>query len=464
MSVPFVSPYVALAVVLTGVLIAPLDTAVNVAFPAITGAFDLELPEIRWTVILYVLTYGCLMLVGGRLGDLYGYRRVYGAGLAVAAASFAACALAPGYELLLAARIGQGVGTALVLGCGPALALSLFPESERTRVLGYYASMFAVGTLLGLLAGGVLVAVFGWRSVFWMRLPLALAALALLHRVPAAPLHPGTRAFDAAGCMLLAVGTAAFVLALALPGGTRPWCALLALAAYVGFVVNESRVAEPIMRPALFRNLRFTVLNLLNIAANLAAFAVPLLGPYYFARVSGLDASGAGLQLGVWAGGTLAGAALAARLGRRYGLRRTGFFGVALCVAGLACVATWDARTGLIAAGAALIVQGFGVGLFQVAYADSVVATLPRKDRGVAGSLTMLTRVLGVVVGATLFTALFHQTESSAIAAGLPAGDAFIEGFRYVFRCAAAGLAACLVVSLVVSFVSSRDRDVGHAP
>ena len=447
------SPYVALAVVLAGVLVAPLDTAVNVAFPAITGAFGLELPEIRWAVILYVLTYGGLLLVGGRLGDLYGYRRVYGTGLAVAAASFAACALAPGYELLLAARIGQGLGTALVLGCGPALALSLFPESERTRVLGYYASIFAFGNLLGLVAGGVLVGGFGWRSVFWMRVPLALSALALLHRVPAAPLQRGARAFDAAGSMLLAVWTVAFVFALALPGGTRPWLALLAVAAFVGFVVNESRVVEPIMRPALFRDARFTILNLLNIAANLAAFAVPLLGPYYFVRVSSLDASGVGLQLGVWAGGTLAGAALAAPLGRRYGLRRTGFFGVALCVAGLAFVATWGTRTGLIAAGAALIVQGSGVGLFQVAYADSVIATLPQKDRGVAGSLTMFTRMLGVVGAATLFTALFHAAESSAIAAGSPADEAFIEGFRYVFRCAAAGLAACLVVSLV----SSRD-------
>jgi MFS family permease len=445
------SPYVALAVVLAGVLVAPLDTAVNVAFPAITGAFDLDLPEIRWAVIVYVLTYGGLMLVGGRLGDLYGYRRVYRAGLAVAAASFAACALAPGYGFLLAARIGQGVGVAFVLGCGPALALSLFPESERTRVLGYYASIFAFGNLLGLVAGGVLVAGFGWRSVFWMRVPLALAALALLPRVPAAPLQPGVRAFDAAGSTLLAVSTAAFVFALALPGGSRPWLALLATGAFAGFVLNESRVVEPIVRPALFRDVRFAVLNLLNIAVNLAAFAVPLLGPYYLVRVSGLDASAVGLQLGMWAGGTLAGAALAAPLGRCCGLRRTGFFGVALCVAGLALVATWGARTGSIAAGAALLVQGFGVGLFQVAYADSVIATLPQKDRGVAGSLTMFTRVLGVVVGAALFTALFHAAESAAIAAGSPADDAFIEGFRYVFRCAAAGLAACLFVSLVSS-------------
>src|SRR5262245_65511020 len=114
-------PHLALAVVLAGALIAPLDSGVNVAFPAITTAFSLDLPEIRWLVMLYVLTYGSLMIVGGRLGDLHGYRRVFGTGLCVVAVSFSACALAPAYDILLAARVGQGLGVALVLGCGPAL-------------------------------------------------------------------------------------------------------------------------------------------------------------------------------------------------------------------------------------------------------------------------------------------------------------------------------------------------------
>ena len=123
--------------------------------------------------------------------------------------------------------------------------------------------------------------------------------------------------------------------------------------------------------------------------------AVPLLGPYYFARASGLDAIGIGSQLGVWAGGILVGAALAERLGRRIGLERAGLLGVALCAAGLALVGTWSAETGPAAAAVALAVQGFGVGTFQVAYADRVMATLPRRDHGVAGSLTMLGTLRG---------------------------------------------------------------------
>jgi len=459
-----VRPRLALAVVLAGASVAPLDTAVNVAFPAITAAFGLDLPEIRWLVMLYVLTYGALMLVGGRLGDLHGYRRVFGFGLGVVAVSFAACALAPRYEVLLASRIGQGVGVALVLGCGPALALSQFPEGERTRVLGHYTSMLAFGGAVGVLAGGALVDLYGWQSVFWMRVPLALGALTLLRLVSAAPARSGDRPFDAAGAMLLAAWTGAFVLALAAADETRMWLALLAVCAFAGFVVRGSRIAEPILRPALFRDARFTILNLLSIATNLAAFAVPLLGPFYFARVSGLDALGIGSQLGVWAGGALAGAALAERLGRQFGLERSGFVGIALCVAGLASVGTWSAQTGLVAAAAALFALGFGAGVFQVAYADRVMATLPRRDRGVTGSLTMLTRMLGVAAGATLLTALLRDAEAAALNAGAGMEEAFLEGFRFAFRCAAAGLGACLAVGLVTEYINrlraSRSRRV----
>jgi len=446
---------VALTIVLGGALVAPLDTSVNVAFPAITDAFALELPAIRWIVILYMLTYGAMMLVGGRLGDLYGYRRVFGVGLGIVAGSFAACALAPGYAVLLAARAAQGVGMALVLGCGPALALSLYEDSARTRVLGYYAAMFAFGTALGPLAGGVLIGPFGWQSVFWMRVPLALCVLLLLRLVPAAP-QAGNRAFDTAGAALLALSTGTLVLAIALPGAGGLWLALVAVVVFLVFVLREARAAEPILRPALFRDAAFTILNLLNIAVNVAAFAVLLLGPYYFVRVNGLGALGIGLLLAVWAGGTLAGAAFAERLGRRVGLRRIGTVGVALCVAGLGFTGFWDAATSLAAAGAALFVQGLGVGLFQVAYADRVLAALPREDRGVAGSLTMLTRMLGIVGGATLFAALFRDAEGAALAAGLPPGDAFLEGFRFAFRCAAAGLGACLVAEKVSGTFSVR--------
>ena len=133
--------------------------------------------DIRWVVIAYVLTYASLMLVFGRLGDLLGYRRIFQLGLLVSAAGFAACSLAPTYPLLLLGRMLQGVGIALTLSCAPALAISLFEENERTRVLGVYAAITAAGSALGPLVGGFLVERWDWQAVFWFRAPLVLRRL-----------------------------------------------------------------------------------------------------------------------------------------------------------------------------------------------------------------------------------------------------------------------------------------------
>src|SRR5580704_17006445 len=128
-------PALGLAIVGLGASLAPLDIAVNVALPAITAHFGLALGDVQWLVICYVLVYGSLMLVCGKLGDLFGHRLIFRIGLVVSAIGCAACAAAPDWPLFLWARASQGIGTALALSCTPALATSLFPESARTRAL-----------------------------------------------------------------------------------------------------------------------------------------------------------------------------------------------------------------------------------------------------------------------------------------------------------------------------------------
>ena len=187
---------IGLLIVGLGIIAAPLDTAVNIAFPSITRAFDLQVQDIRWVVIAYVLTYASLMLVFGRLGDLLGYRRIFQLGLLVSAVGFVACSLAPSYRLLLLGRMLQGVGIALTLSCAPALAISLFEERERTRVLGIYAAITAAGAALGPLLGGFLVERAAWPAVFWSRAPLVLLALALSWLIPATPRLGSVRGFD----------------------------------------------------------------------------------------------------------------------------------------------------------------------------------------------------------------------------------------------------------------------------
>ena len=415
-------------------MVVPLDSALNIAFPAITAHFGLALPEIQWIVICYVLTYGSLMLGIGRLGDIFGHARVFRAGLAWSALAYLLCAWAPGYGGLLACRVLQGIGAALVISCGPALVTGWFAEALRPRVLGLYTLMFAAGSVLGPSLGGLLVARFGWEAVFWFRTPIALAALLLL-RGAGGP-SPGVRApFDLLGAALLALAIGSLLLAINRLGGgglaALP-LGLVFLAALWGFLRQSRRSAHPVIALHYFRLPGFAALNLANALVNLAAFAVLLFVPYYLTRVAGLPVALAGLVLAASPAGAMLAAAPGGWLLGRVPARRMAGAGIGLVAAGLGLMALWGAATPPALLVLALLLHGAGLGLLQLSYTDSVTATLPRQDRGVAGSLAMMTRTLGVVTAASLLTLLFAGLQGGASSA-----EAFLAAFRGTFALAA---------------------------
>lgn len=428
-----------LAPVALGTLIVPLDSAVNVAFPAMVAAFGLAVPEIQWVVICYVLTYGSLMLAVGRLGDIFGHARVFRFGLAWSTASYLMLTFVPDYGALLASRVLQGVGAALVLGCGPALATALFPETMRARALAAYAATVAAGATIGPLLGGVLVEAFGWQAVYWFRAPIALAALLLSAHLPAAPRDGPREPFDAPGAVLL-VATVATIL-LAVNRAPAPLSLVLAAAAVAcaaGFAWRSRLAPRPIIDLGLFRRPGFAALNLANAMVTFAGFAVMLLVPFYLARIAGLEAGVLGLVLATGPAGGMLGSWLGGRAVMRFGSRAVLVAGAVLNAVGLLAIAPWGVGTAMPLLVAALLVQGIGLGLFTLAYTDEVTATMRREDRGVAGSLTMLTRTFGVVGAASLLTLLLGATEAAQLAQGRPAAEAFLIAFGRAFLVAGA--------------------------
>lgn len=444
---------VGLVVVGIGTLIGPLDSAVNIAFPDITGSFGLPLRMIQWVVVCYVLTYASLMLVFGKLGDLFGYKRIFLAGLLLSGGALALCALAPAFGWLLFFRSLQGVGTALVLSCGPALATSLFPESERSRVLGAYTMMFVIGSALGPFLGGFLVEAFDWRAVFWFRVPIALLAFALLRTLPDAPKSGGRGAFDLLGAALLAASLAAALLALNFAARVEAgWAEPLALAlvaalGFAAFAWRQRRFAEPLIRLEVFANLDFTVLNLANAILNLVAFSVLLLVPYFLVRATDLSLSAAGAVLASGPLGSVLAAPLGGWLAGRTRPNRIAFLGALLVAGGIIATSTWGEAPAVGFMVATLFAQGFGFGLFMVCYLDVVAGTLAPGDRGVAGSLAMVTRTIGVVTAATGLTLVFQGLERAALAGGATAPAAFLSGFQETFLLAGGLLLAFLLAT-----------------
>jgi MFS family permease len=439
-----IRPLFGLVIVGLGAALGPFDGAVNLALPAITAHFGLALSQVQWLVICYVLVYGTLMLVCGKLGDLFGHRLIFRVGLISSAAGCTLCALAPDWSLVLCARASQGVGTALVLSCGPALATSLYPEQRRVAALAGFAASQALAAAAGPLLGGVLIALSGWQAVFWVRVPIALAALAASGLLPRLPRRPDT-AFDALGAGLLALWMSAAILSLAfaqrddIAVGIKPALLLFAVLGFAAFVWREQRFSEPIIRPALFADPTFAVPNVMNLLANLASFAILLLTPYYLLNELHLSVAVGGMILAVPFVGAIGGASLAARLVPRLGQRRVAFAGAALQAVALIAVGRGTADTSLAAVIVVLMGAGIGQGLMNVAYTDIVTGTLAQRDRGVAGSLALLTRTLGIVIGASVLSALF------AAGAGQPA--VFVAGYGFAFTVAGAGLATALLVS-----------------
>ena len=450
-------------VVCLGTLVVPFDSSVNVAFPSIVRGLAIPIPSIQWVVIAYTLTYAALMLAFGRVGDILGYRCIFLIGTAWSAVAFLACAWSPDFSSLLVARTLQGVGAAMALSCGPALATSLFPEIERTRVLGLYTMVFGFGGILGTILAGALVARWGWPAVFWFRAPISLVAFMLAWTLPSDRRAAAGLRFDIPGAVLLIVGITALLLTLnQLQHFGEPalliGAALLAAASLGGFIVWESRVSQPLLDLRYFRNKDFAVANGSHVLLNLAGFSVMLLVPFYLDRFGGLSVPQSGAVLSASAVGLMLASPAAGRMARFVSPRRLALVGAVAMTAGQLSISTTGELPALPILMGGMLIQGAGLGLFQVAFFDIVTAALPREDRGVAGSLVMMTRTVGVVTGATTLMLVFRTIEASGLASGTAPTQAFINGFRGVFLMATAISAMVVAVGLLCGWWRPEDQ------
>ncbi len=420
-----------LLVVGLGTAVVPLDASVNVAFPQIAAHFGLDIPEIRFVVISYVLVYASLTLAFGRLGDLLGYRRVFWLGCLISLLAFIGCTLAPAFGWFLAGRAMQGVGAALILSVGPALATLALPEARRTQALGWYSMMMALAAAAGPLLAGVLLARWGWSAVYAFRIPIALAALLLAFTLPNRLPQPAHRRFDLPGAALLALAIAGLVLALdrlrGLPGGVLALGGAtgLAGAALGGFIWRQRRAAVPLIALGVFRQAGVGRINLANTLVNLGWFAVPLLLPFYLNQFSGLSVPMGGALLAVGPLGSIGAAPMAGRWAGRIAAPRLAQAGAALVALALLGIGLAPAGAPLLWLAGASLAQGIGIGLFQVATLDILTSALPPEDRGVAGSLGMVTRTIGTLSGASLLMLAFQSAPS------------FMPGFQHAFLLAA---------------------------
>ena len=447
-------PAFGVLVVGLGTLVVPFDSSVNVAFPHIIRGSDLPIPAIQWVVIAYTLTYAALTLVFGRVGDILGYRRIFQFGNVSGAVAFVLCAAAPGFGWLLGARVLQGVGAALVLSCGPALATGLYPEEQRTRVLGFYTMMFGIGGALGPILAGELVRAFDWPAVFWFRAPIAVLAFALSWLLPGT--NPrGQKRFDSIGAALLVLAITGLLLTLNQLRALHdaPWtciaAAIFTVLCGAAFIWRELRAAQPIINVRFFRDPDFALVTAAHAILNLAGFSVMLLVPFYLDQIGGLTVARVRVRAGEFShwchafrsfGGTAGEQVIGAEVGIP--------LGATVMLAAQCGIAAADAPVNIPMLAGWMFLQGVGLGLFQVACFDISTATIPRADRGVAGSLVMMTRTVGVVTGATVLMLIFQAIRAGSVAHGASEQAAFLAGFHAAFQIAASFTALVIIGAL----------------
>ncbi|GAA2431676.1 MFS transporter [Actinomadura vinacea] len=420
-------------------------TVVAIALPHIETDLELSRQALTWTVSAYTLTFGGLMLLGGRITDLVGAKRVVLAGLLLFTAASLATGLAGSAAMLVGGRIAQGVGAALLSPAALSLVVALFDGDERNKALGVWSALGGGGAALGVLLGGLLTAGPGWPWVFHVNVPIGLViAVALAVLLPARPAPAGRPRLDVLGAVLVTSSSASLIYAL-IAAGERGWLTVLtgalvlaAAAGYVVFVLWQRRARSPLMDVRLLVRRPVATGAFLILMATALMIAVFFLGTFYFQHAQGYGALRTGLLFLPVALATMLGANLTGRVIGRWGGRAPAVAGLALAAIGMAVPAV-TMRPVSVVVGVAVAAAGTGA-MFVIASATALGQVAPH-EAGIASGIVSTFHEFGASLGAAVVSSV---AAASLVGTTL---DGFGKGFTVAAIAAAAGLVAAALLT-----------------
>ncbi len=442
-----------------GVLIAQVDTSVvTLAVKRIGADFGATVSAMQWTIDLYNLVYASFLLTGGALGDLYGRRRVFACGIGLFALGTLVCAAAPDTATLLAGRAITGLGAALELPMSLVLLARAYPQPrERQQALGIWASCNGLAFIVGPTLGGLLVETAGWRSIFYLILPLCAWALFLAWRAVPESSDPGERRLDIPGqaAAIAALGGFAFA---AIEGAHFGWRSPLVLAAValgvagsIGFVALERQTAHGLVPFALFRSRPFSASLAIAGLMTFGMYALLFLVPLCFQNVRGDGPLMAGVRLLPLSVAFVIVSQLAGRIVPAIGARSAMACGMAAMGAGELALAFIPPDVGFWSIAMALVIVGIGLGLNTAPVNSVAVASVPSERSGTASGLLNTARMVGATLGVAILGAVFaHFAGQDA------GGHDFMPGFRAAL--AMGGIAELAGVLVAIAFGPRKDK------
>jgi EmrB/QacA subfamily drug resistance transporter len=460
---PRTSPGWTFAIVSIALFMVVLDNlVVTNALPSIRADLGATIQQLEWTVNAYTLSYAVLLLTGAALGDRFGRRRMFSAGLALFTLASAGAALAPSTGTLIAARAFQGLGAAVVTPLTLTLLSEAMPAEKRGLAIGAWSGISGLGVALGPVVGGAVVSGISWHWIFWLNVPIGAVAVPLaLSRLTES--HGESRGLDLRGLGLASAGLLGVVYGVvhAQSAGWTASTVLAPLAAGISlvaaFVAWELRAGEPMLPMSFFRRRAFAATNGVSLAMYFGTFGSVFLLAQFFQVTQHYSAIQSGLRILPWTAMPMLIAPIAGALSDKIGGRPLMAAGLALqggALAWLAAITTPTVAYGRLVP--AFVMAGAGMALVFAPAANTVLGSVRQKQAGQASGATNAIRELGGVLGVSVLATVFSSS------GGYGSPQAFVDGLVPAVWVGAAVLVAGALVALLVP--SKRPRATGHRP
>ena len=403
-------PYAVLAICCLSLLMVSMDaTIVNVALPSIRRDLAAQTSGLQWVVDAYTMVVASLLMLAGSIADRFGRRRTFQVGLAIFTVASALCSVAPDLHALIACRMLQAIGASMLNPVAMSIITNTFIEpTARARAIGVWGAVVGVSMALGPLVGGALTQAVGWRSIFWVNVPIGLAAIALAQAFVPESKAPRARRADPIGQLLVLVALASVTYAV-IEGPRDGWASPLiaslfatAACAVVGILVYEPRRGEPLLDLRFFRSVPFASASVIAVLAFGIFSGFLFLNALYLQEVRGLPAFQTGLYTLPLAVATSACSPVSGRLIGRSGTRLPLVLAGTAIAAGTLALTRLDAETSLAWIVASYIVFGIGFGLVNAPITNTAVSGMPRARAGLAAAIASTSRQVGASLGVAI--------------------------------------------------------------
>lgn len=447
------------------IFMATLDgSIVNIALPVISKELSVNISSSQWIVTSYLLAISVLLLIWGKISDIYGKKRIFAFGFIIFTTGSLMCGFSNGLTMLVFSRILQAIGASAMMALSQGIVTSIFPANERGKALGITGTTVAIGSLVGPSLGGILVHSFNWQSIFLINVPIGITGAILTFAIiPEVHEIPESKAFDYKGSIMFVISILMLFIGLlflqegSLPVGIFIPIFLLSLIILFLFVKYEKRAGNPLINLDLFKNRIFSFGVSSAFLSFIAINSTILFIPFYFHYVLGLDTLTAGLLLSFYPAASAIIAPISGWLSDRLTYRPLTIIGLSINTCILLVISTLNAQTPFWEISVLMALLGAGGAIFQSPNSSSIMGSVPRTQLGIAGGLNALFRNLGMVSGTTLSVMIFTlatKLDINSLSGKKDYLDAtvFLKGFRIVMVFSAISCFIAVIISLTRAF------------